>query len=201
MVASKILRKAYIAPGFYRSSIAKIGAANHLPNKEEETNKKVLPPVQAMPENKKGSAPPAKVPQANKPRPGPQRAPRQKEEKDLPEWAPIAVAHSRFHRAAKALDQRIKEEYSLTMTITEFEKIVLSLIGRADLRNKVHLSDSTLALLRDYQEAKKEKLAEILELKASFSTTPISAAVVLPTNAAGLFGAQPPPAGNQQKGN
>lgn len=62
------------------------------------------------------------------------------------------------------------------MTISKFEKILVEIRGRADLRDKLYLEDEAIKLHQAYNAAKAASLDELVTFRQTYSTTPVTVA-------------------------
>lgn len=122
-------------------------------------------PKRAAP--KKAPPPPAQTPRRTN---NPPRV--QSQELLFPE---IGLEKYHFIQAARAFDNALKAEYGDQMTITRFEKILLEIQGRSELRPRLRLTDEMMALRHAYVEANRRRMEEALAFRQSLSLTPVVA--------------------------
>lgn len=128
----------------------------------------MMPPKKAAPAPKRAAVPPAGTLRQQGQTP-PQPRPRQ--EILFPLVGKKRVA---FIKVAQELDDFLKKTYGSEMTISKFEKILIEIRGRSELRDKLFLEDSALKLHSRYISAKAESMDELASFRQSFSPTPVT---------------------------
>lgn len=78
-----------------------------------------------------------------------------------------------FIKAANELDSALKGTYGSEMTISKFERILIEVRGRSDLKDKLFLEDSMMKLHHAYAKAKAESMDELVAFRQSFSPSPV----------------------------
>lgn len=89
----------------------------------------------------------------------------------------IGIKRVAFIRAARALDNALKEAYGDSMTITKFEKILNEVRGRQDLKDRVYLTDELLRLHHAYNHANGERQEELVAFRQTLQLTPVASTV------------------------
>lgn len=119
---------------------------------------------------------PKKQPPPKKPSPPPpvrrDLAPAAKSKQEML-YPLIGKARVAFIKAARKLDELLKEEYGQEMTISRFEKILVEIRGHPELKDKLALDDNTLQHFATYVEAKQRSVDELAMFRQSYHTTPV----------------------------
>lgn len=130
----------------------------------------------------KGKAPPAgKAP--TRQTSAPKTAPPKRTE---PLYPLLGVKRVAFKKAAQALSNYLLETYGTEVTISYFTRALVEIRGRQDLKGKIFLEDTGVALHKAYEAAKVEMIEEQQMFRQSYALMPVQTQA-LPDTADDIF--------------
>lgn len=124
-----------------------------------------MPPKKAVPTPRKAPGGPVPKAQASS------AAPRPRQE---PLYPLVGKKKVEFNLLASSLDHELKRLYGQEMTISKFEKILIEVRGRADLKDKLYLTDEILKSHKDFVAARTAYQLEAADFRATYATTPVT---------------------------
>lgn len=104
---------------------------------------------------------------------GEQRVPRVRPQQEESLFPLIGKKRVAFLQSAEKLDKLLKGTYGSEMTITKFEKILVEIKGRPELKDKLHLEDETLVAHCQYVDSKREANEELALFRQAFRAPPV----------------------------
>lgn len=90
-----------------------------------------------------------------------------------PSWTIMGKSSVRFVAAARSLSEHLHRTYGEEISISKFEKALIELRSKPELKDKIHLTDETLRLHVEYISSKKAKIEEQNLFKTTFSGIPV----------------------------
>lgn len=93
-----------------------------------------------------------------------------------PIFSAVGKQRVAFVKAARDFDEYLKRVYGSNMTITQFERILIEVKGRADLRPMLYIEPEAIKLHVEYCTAKKRSEEEEATFRQTYATPSVAIA-------------------------